>query len=489
MKELIQQIKNCKLCAIESNTKNKTIGKGSFDPKYLFIGLNPGKEENEVGVPFIGPSGKLLDKWIEFLGLTKDEYSVVNIIKCFTPDESGLNGDEADNCLPFLLKQIELLNPQYIFTLGAIPTKKLLNMEGITSLAGKHFRKDGIIYFPFPHPSFFLRQGGFGWQEPLGIIKQFIHDEEFQQQSPLKKLELIDPGLINPKLSTHSKQSYIPLHVHTTYSIGDSPLKIPDLARDAKDMGFDTLACTDHGTVTGWFEFQQECEKEDIKPILGVEFYIADNYEEKTKNRYHLVALAKNNEGMHNILKLVDISNRVGYYFKPRITLEDLYKYKEGLVVLTACVEGVIAKRLLHDQKEEAEKVLAKLKEEFGEDVYLELQSHYFPMQAELSPMLVELSEKYSVPLVITTDVHFIKKTDFRIKKALSAIAYNLTIEESKYGTETNYLMETNEILQYPYVTKEIIREAMANTIEIGKKCNSRLEKYADALPLFEMKE
>jgi uracil-DNA glycosylase family 4 len=491
MEKLIQEIKNCKRCELYKTATNKVIGKGSFNPTYLFIGEAPGEQEDLQGLPFCGPSGKLLDKWINFLELDKNDYAVINCLRCRPPNNANPTREQLDACYEWLMRQIELLNPEYIFLVGSFAAREVGGFnEGITSLTGKHFEKDGKTYFPIFHPAYILRNGSVGWQEPLEAIKQFIHDTGFVEGS-------VTQGQNEPEekvpVSPATEQLYTPLHVHTTYSIGDSPLKIPNLVTDAKDMGFDTLAITDHGTVCGWFEFQQECLKSDIKPILGVEFYVTDSYEEKSKNRYHLVALAKNDTGMHNILKLVDISNRVGYYFKPLITLGDLYKYKEGLIVTTACAEGVVAKRLVKEgNKEKAEEILLELLEEFGEDVFLELQPHEMDLQYKVNTGLIELSEKHNVPLVITTDAHFIKKPDYRIKIALNAISYGTTFKEAnekRYGVETNYLFETDDMLNYSSIDEDIIREAMANTIKIGEKCNAQLRKYDDALPKFTLEE
>jgi uracil-DNA glycosylase family 4 len=522
MKELIEQIQNCSKCSIQKNTKHKTIGRGSKSPNVLFVGLNPGKEENETGRPFIGPSGKVLDKWIEYLELKPNEYAVVNIVKCYTPNESELNGDEIDNCFPYLEEQIELLHPRFIIPLGAKVVKKLMGLDGITSLAGRVFTpnksmgiKAGIrrkYYIPMPHPAYYVRNGGHGWEVTLDDVKTFmqrpvgiekVYNDQWVEEIPGRvELDFSKRSDEKPADALHrlteevkinqDPEDHVPLHLHTTYSIKDSAMMIDKLAIKAKRMGFFALAITDHGTISGWYEFQKECEEHGIKPILGIEFYVCNDYEEKTTKRYHLIALAKNDIGKKNIQKLVDISNRDGFYYKPRVMLEDVFKYKEGLIVTTACALGVVAQRITDKDQEGAEALLVKLKEEFGEDLYVELQPHDFDKQRIVNPILIKWAQKYDLPLLVATDAHYLEPEDIKYHKALKAIVFQSTMEKSGFSIDSNYVMDSEDLMQRCAkmdISEHIVRKAFDNSKRVAQQCKARLEPFKDALPKFQVEK
>lgn len=446
------------------------------------MGLNPGKEENKTGKPFCGSSGKLLDKWIEYLGLTDEDYAIVNIIKCYTPNQSSLKGNEAKNCLPFLKEQINILKPEYIITLGTIPTRELIgNINGITSVAGQLFKDK---YIPLPHPSYYLRQGEQGWEGLLDEVKKIIDPR-------LNSIREDD----TPHKQVHEKpasQEYVPLHLHTIYSITDSVIKIGELVDFAVENGFSSLGITDHGTISGWWEFQNLCQDKNIHPILGIEFYVAPFFGDKSSIRYHLVAYAKNQIGIKNIFKLIDFSYRDCFYQRPRITMEKLYKHKEGLIITTACSIGVIALRINEGKIGEGEKVLLELQKKFKDDLYIELQIHDFPEQHKANSILIEFAKKHSIKTIITTDAHYLLASDIKIHKALKAISYNQSFENAGFNIDTNYVMIDKDLIKHGLdinLPKQIILDSMKNTFEIAEKCKGILKPYKDALPNFGIAE
>jgi uracil-DNA glycosylase family 4 len=510
MKKLSTAIKECDKCGISLQTTNKSIGRGSLNPKFLFVGLNPGKEENNTGRPFCGPSGKLLDRWVEFLGIRPEEYAVVNLIRCFTNNEGELQGDEAAKCIAFTLSQIKILQPSYIVPLGAKPAQFLLeSKEGITKMAGRMFMKEsnGPKYIPLTHPAYWLRKGGIGWEPMLEKVKWLIDDKTSTSNFPseIEGLREIKPiqfqkkyySETDEKVDENQKsiipQKYVPLHIHTTYSVTDSVTKLDLLAETAKEKGFSSIAITDHGTIGGWVEFQQQCNKYEIKPILGVEFYVTKDYENKNIERMHIVVLAKDELGIKNIFRLNNKAHLEGFYYKPRILLSDLIEQKNGLVILSACVAGVVAKPIVDGNFIEAEETLLKLKNVFGEDFYLELQPHNFDEQLKANPDLIEFAEKYNVKMVVTTDSHYIrgeeralKTDDQRTHNALKAIAYHKKMGEGGFTINTNFLMTDQQMIEYFEiigVEKEIVEEGMKNTFEVAEKCNAQLKKYKNALP------
>ncbi|MDP3066110.1 MAG: PHP domain-containing protein [Methanobacteriaceae archaeon] len=495
-RDVIERIKGCSRCEISKDNPQKVIGRGPLNPKYLFVGLNPGKEEMRQGNVFVGPSGKLLNKWIDHLGIEENEYAVTNLIKCGTSNESDLKGEEAKNCLPFLKEQLEMLKPQYVFLLGAKSAQFMLNTTiGITNLSGRMFQQgslEGPIYIPIPHPAYWLRNGGEGWRkviEQVGMdIDSDISSESFPSEIDSFQ-EITKIRFEAPKEEVvRENPYYTPLHVHTTYSVTDSATTIDTLVRGVKEMGFESLAITDHGTLGGWVEFQRECEKNKIKPLLGIEFYVADNYTNKNTERYHVVAIARNQEGIKSIFKLNDISHRDGFYYKPRILLEHLIENKEGLIVLSACTLGVVAKHIVDDRPAQAIWTAKHLKEHFGDNFYMELQPHDFDHQHKVNPEIIKISEDFNIKLVVTTDSHYLRQQDQKAHDAIKAISFRKKMGEAGFSINTNYIMNRDDLVNKFVsmgVQKSTVLRAMKNTLEVAKKCNARLERHQNALPSY----
>ena len=174
-KKLIDDIKGCEKCELHETVQNKVIGRGSFNPKVLFIGEAPGATEDERGSPFCGPSGKMLDKWIQYLGLAKGDYAIINCLKCRPPENADPTREQLDACRPWLAQQIELLKPKVVFYVGRFAAKEVGGFtEGITKLAGTVWLNGERYHIPFPHPSYYLRYGGKGWEVPLAIVREII---------------------------------------------------------------------------------------------------------------------------------------------------------------------------------------------------------------------------------------------------------------------------------------------------------------------------
>jgi uracil-DNA glycosylase family 4 len=537
MKQLIEKIYKCTKCEIAKDTNRKSIGRGAQkSPRVLFIGLNPGNEENKTGKPFCGPSGKLLDKWVEFLGLRENQYAVINLIRCYTPNESALKGYEAENCMPFLKEQLDILNPHIIVPLGSTVTKELLGLqEGITKLEGNVFIRDEDkrLFVPMAHPSYYLRKGQKGWEPKLKTVKMMLTNPTLIANpyiDGVHKVQNIKPELndvikvVNEagkaldkvqgsfdtltavgmktaeqieevveeskKVQEIRPQDYVPLHVHTCYSEKDSCVRIDEIAEAAKNMGFKALATTDHGNAGSWYEFQQQCDKQGIKPLLGIEFYGVFNYNNDDSTRYHVVAFAKDRTGLENLMTLVDISFRKGYYRKPRILFSDLLKYGDGLVVTSACTLGFIPQVYLEEGPSRAMHIAEDMKERFGDDFYIELQPHNFPDQLKVNEWITFIAKKLNIKTIITTDIHYIFEDDLEIQLALKAISFHHLFKDEKgFGISSNYLMTDDELREASKaigIDPEVIEESFKNTFEIAEKVNARLEKYENALPKFE---
>src|SRR3989338_5405166 len=224
---------------------------------------------------------------------------------------------------------------------------------------------------------------------------------------------------------------FVHLHVHSHYSLLDGLATIDNLIARAKNLGFEALALTDHGVLYGAVEFYKKARAANIKPILGVEAYVAPHgYKNKRSGiddkRYHLILLAKNNIGWRNLVKLVNVSHLEGFYYKPRIDKELLKKYSEGLICLSGCFSGEISRLIRADRIEEAEKIASWYKEVFKDDYYLEIQPH----TPDLHEKTIALGKKLSIQLIATQDSHYIHPEDAPVHEILLAIQTNGRVDD-----------------------------------------------------------
>ena len=282
--------------------------------------------------------------------------------------------------------------------------------------------------------------------------------------------------------------SFTHLHVHTEYSLLDGASRIDDLVSRAAELGMDSLAITDHDVMYGVIDFYNACKKKGIKPIIGMEAYVAHGsiYDPPTGRDYaHLILLCKNETGYKNLMKLSSIAFVSGFYYKPRIDYSLLEQYHEGLIVLSACLAGDIPQYLLNEQYDEARKLALKLKSIFGGDYYIELQNHGIPEQQIVLPRLYELAKELSIKTVATNDIHYVNKDDAEAQDAL------LCIQTGHFVDETNRMrMEAEEF--YLKSEAEMLRkfggyeEAIANTAEVAAKCELEIELGGRHLPEFD---
>ena len=281
--------------------------------------------------------------------------------------------------------------------------------------------------------------------------------------------------------------SFTHLHVHTEYSLLDGASRISDLVSRAAELGMDSLAITDHGVMYGVIDFYNECKKKGVKPIIGMEAYVAHQsiFDPPSARDYaHLILLCKNETGYKNLMKLSSIAFVDGFYYKPRIDYSLLEQYHEGLIVLSACLAGDIPQYLLNEQYDEARKLAVKLKGIFGEDYYIELQNHGIPEQQTVLPRLCELARELSIKTVATNDVHYVNKDDAEAQDAL------LCIQTGHFVDETNRMkMEAEEF--YLKSEEEMLRkfggyeDAVRNTSEVASKCALEIELGGRHLPEF----
>ncbi|MCD4772844.1 MAG: DNA polymerase III subunit alpha [Bacteroidales bacterium] len=268
------------------------------------------------------------------------------------------------------------------------------------------------------------------------------------------------------------------LHVHTQYSILDGAASIPKLISKTKEYGMDAIAITDHGNMYGVLKFVKEAKSEGIKPIIGCEIYVARNSRFDKRNKedrsgYHLILLAKNLKGYHNLAKLSSLGyNRNHFYYTPRIDKELLREYSEGLIASSACLGGELPSAIMNHGKEKAIEVINEHKDIFGDDYYLEIQNSGQPEQAAVNKVIIELSAETGVKLIATNDVHFVNKEDFEAHRILICLNTGKDIDDK---TSMHYTGE--EYFKTPEIMAESFKE-VPEAIENTKEIVDKIEDY-----------
>ncbi len=285
------------------------------------------------------------------------------------------------------------------------------------------------------------------------------------------------------------------LHVHTVYSLLDGFAKIPDLVGRAKELGFDSLAITDHGVMYGVIEFYKECKAQGIKPILGCEVYVApgSRFDRETgandERYYHLILLAENEIGYKNLTKIVSQGFTEGFYYKPRVDKEVLREHHEGIICLSACLQGEVAfylKRRLYD---EAKKAALEYLDIFGEGNYfLEMQDHGLSDDTIVNADLLRMSEETGIELVCTNDSHYVRAEDWEAHDILLCIQTGNTINDEnrlRYEGGQYYLKSEEEMLKlFSYA-----KQAVENTHKIAERCNVEIVFGEQKLPKYDVPE
>ncbi len=276
-----------------------------------------------------------------------------------------------------------------------------------------------------------------------------------------------------PDVSRKEKRmsKFVHLHIHSEFSLLDGANRIKDLPKRAKELGMDAIALTDHGVMYGAIDFYKACKAEGVKPIIGCEVYVAPrsrlDKEPNIDNKYnHLILLAKDNEGYKNLSKLVSLGFVDGYYYKPRIDLEILEKYHEGLICLSACLAGAVNQALLNGQNEKAEEIALWHKRVFGEDYYIEIQNNGIQEQVLANQKLVQLARKLDIPLVATNDAHYLKKEDAYNHEVLLCIQTGKRmsdIDRMRFDTDELYVKSPEEMIEY----FKAFPDAIENTVKI----------------------
>lgn len=285
------------------------------------------------------------------------------------------------------------------------------------------------------------------------------------------------------------------LHVHTEYSLLDGSNKIKEYVKRVKELGMDSAAITDHGVMYGVIDFYRAAREAGIKPILGCEVYVAPNSrfdKELTGGEdryYHLVLLAENNTGYANLMKIVSRGFTEGYYYKPRVDMEVLQTYHEGIIALSACLAGEVQRYIAKGLHEEAKKAALKYEACFGKgNFFLEMQDHGIPEQKLVNTELLKLSKETGIELVVTNDVHYTYKEDVDSHDILLCLqtGKKLADEDRMRYVGGQYYVKSEEEMKalFPYAW-----EAVENTQRIADRCHVEIEFGVTKLPKFEVPE
>lgn len=283
---------------------------------------------------------------------------------------------------------------------------------------------------------------------------------------------------------------FVHLHIHSEFSLLDGANRIKDLPVRAKELGMKAMAITDHGVMYGVIDFYKACKKEGIKPIIGCEVYVASrtrfDKEAQDKKYYHLILLAKNNKGYQNLSKLVSLGFTEGYYYKPRIDLEILEKYHEGIICLSGCLAGAVSQAILNGNIEEAENVAKWHHNVFGEDYYLEIQNNGVKEQVMVNQKIIQIARRLDIPIVATNDAHYLKRDDAYNHEVLLCIqtGKRMTDEDRmRFETDELYVKSPEEMSEY----FKNFPDAIENTVKIAEKCNVEFEFGHTILPNYDV--
>ncbi len=291
--------------------------------------------------------------------------------------------------------------------------------------------------------------------------------------------------------TTLKPSDYVHLHNHTHHSLLDGLTKIDELILHVKELGMHAVAMTDHGTLSGAIDFYKACKKQGIKPIIGMEAYVAsrtihDRDPAKDKARYHLIILAMNNKGYENLMRLSTIANLEGLYYKPRIDHNLLEKYNEGLIVLSGCAGGELGEALRAENYEKAKSIAEWYKSIFGDRYYLEIQDHNeWAEQVKINEGVFKLSEELNIPKVVTGDAHYLKPDDQDSHEILLCVGTGAYLSDTNRMSLKNFHLHVTDPKDVIKRWEDKYPDIVRNTKEIADRCNVEIELGNILIPTF----
>lgn len=296
---------------------------------------------------------------------------------------------------------------------------------------------------------------------------------------------------------TLTSSDFVHLHNHTQYSLLDGLTKIPKLIDFVKEDGMQAVAMTDHGTLSGTIDFYKTAHASDIKPLIGIETYVAsrghtDKDPQKDKARFHLILIAMNNQGYQNLMRLSTTANLDGFYYFPRVDHELLEKYNEGLIVLSACMGGEIGQALLNGSFDQAEQIANWYKSIFGDRYYLEIQDHGHPKnplhsseQQRVNEGVLALGKKLDIPVVVTCDAHYLNHEDQEAHEALLCVGTGSYVSDTKRMSLKEYPLHVETSSEIISRWGDEHPEVITNTKAIADRCDVEIEFGKILIPKF----
>jgi DNA polymerase-3 subunit alpha len=292
-------------------------------------------------------------------------------------------------------------------------------------------------------------------------------------------------------MTTTNIPDFVHLHVHTQYSLLDGAIRIDDLLQRAAQFDMHSVATTDHGTMFGAVEFYEKATKAGIKPVIGIEIYVAprsrfDKTPIDNRDLCHLILLAENQEGYRNLCKLASVAQLEGFYYKPRIDKQILRENSKGLIGMTACLHGEIPRRIQDSRMEIADAAAREYLEIFGENrFYLEVQNNGIEIQDRVNEALLDMSQRLSIPLVASNDCHYLDREDVRAHDVLLCIQTGKTVNDTnrlQFRTDQLYLKSKEEM----YASFNSYPDAISNTVDIARRCNLEFDFKTYHFPKFD---
>ena len=286
---------------------------------------------------------------------------------------------------------------------------------------------------------------------------------------------------------------FVHLHNHSEYSMLDGACRIEDMVNWAVENSAPAVALTDHGNMFGAWELYSKAKEAGVNPIVGCEAYVAPG-DRKTRGKeqggpYHLTLLAEDATGYHNLLKLISLGYTEGFYSKPRIDMEILREYRDGIIALTGCIQGQVPQLLCSSRREEGIQHFKTLMEIMGErNLYVEVQNHYIDKEQEAYPVMVQLAKEFNLPLVGTNDCHYLRKSDHGMHDVLLCIQTKKTVNDQQRLRFDNHFYFKN-VDEMREVLKAYPPEAIANTLEIANRCKLELDYGESVMPKYEVPE
>ena len=298
------------------------------------------------------------------------------------------------------------------------------------------------------------------------------------------------PGGKNISTRLTEVSEFVHLHNHTHHSLLDGLTKVPELVSKVKSMGMHAVAITDHGTLSGAIEFYKTCSDQGIKPIIGIEAYIAarsrnDRDPAKDKARYHLIIIAMNNQGYQNLMQLSTIANLEGMYYKPRMDHEILEKYNEGLIVLSGCASSEVSEAIRADDIEKARDIAKWYKSVFGDRYYFEVQDSTWDVQLKINEQLFKLSKELDVPCVLTSDAHYVEPSDTEAHEILLCVGTGSFLSDEGRMSLSDFHLHVTDPAEIIERWSDQHPEIIRNTKLIADRCDVSLEFGKILIPTF----